>query len=144
VKDACDTHFHIFGPAERYPARDPKLRYKPPHAPLEDYLAWAQGKGFERFVFVQPSAYARDNTCMLDAMRAMRLPCRGIVDVDEDAPERLLAEMRDFGVCGVRVNVSPVHPPEEGLPSGSRRASTGSRRAAPSSAGSSISSCPDG
>ena len=115
MKGACDTHFHIFGPAERYPPRDPKLRYKPPYAPLDDYLAWAQSKGFERFVFVQPSAYARDNACMLDAMRAMRHPCRGIVDVDEDAPERLLAEMHDSGVCGVRVNVSPVHPPEEGL-----------------------------
>ena len=25
--------------------------------------------GIERFVFVQPSAYGRDNACMLDAMR---------------------------------------------------------------------------
>src|SRR2546425_7975065 len=33
----CDAHFHVFGPAERYPARDPKLRYPPPLAPLEDY-----------------------------------------------------------------------------------------------------------
>jgi len=115
MKGGCDTHFHVFGPAERYPARDPKLRYKPPYAPLEEYLAWAEAQGFERFVFVQPSAYARDNSCMLDAMRAMRYPCRGIVDLDEDAPERLLAELRDLGVCGVRVNVSPVHPPESGL-----------------------------
>ena len=115
MKGACDTHFHVFGPADRYPARDPKLRYKPPRAPLEDYLAWAQNNGFERFVFVQPSAYARDNSCMLDAMRAIRHPCRGIVDVDENAPDRLLAEMQDVGVCGVRINVSPVHPPEAGL-----------------------------
>jgi len=115
VKGACDTHFHIFGAAERYPARDPQLRYKPPYAPLEEYLRWAEPHGFERFVFVQPSAYARDNACMLDAMRAMHHACRGIVDVDENAPDRLLSEMQDLGVCGVRVNVSPVHPPEEGL-----------------------------
>ena len=96
MKGACDTHFHVFGPAERYPARDPKLRYKPPLAPLEEYLEWAEKNGFERFVFVQPSAYQRDNACMLDAMHATRHPCRGIVDVDEDAPDSVLAELRKF------------------------------------------------
>jgi 2-pyrone-4,6-dicarboxylate lactonase len=114
VKGACDTHFHVFGPPERYPARDPKLRYQPPHAPLEDYLAQARQMGFERFVLVQPSAYLRDNGCMLDAMR--RLPgSRGIVDVDENAPDAELEAMHKAGVRGVRVNVSPVHPPETGL-----------------------------
>jgi predicted TIM-barrel fold metal-dependent hydrolase len=114
VKYACDAHFHIFGPAERYPARDPKLRYQPPHAPLEDYLEHARALGLERFVFVQPSAYLRDNSCMLDAMGEMP-GCRGIVDVDEDAPDEELARMHALGVRGVRINVSPVHPPEAGL-----------------------------
>lgn len=114
VKGACDTHFHVFGSPDRYPARDPKLRYKPPFAPLEDYLAHARPMGFERFVFVQPSAYLRDNSCMLDAMREMP-GCRGIVDVDENAREVELAKMRALGVRGVRINVSPVHPPEPGL-----------------------------
>ena len=112
---ACDCHFHVFGPAERYPARDAKLRYKPPLAPLEDYLELAARLGFERFVFVQPSAYARDNRCMLDAMREMGARCRGIVDIDEDAPDSLLAEMNALGVRGVRINVSPIHPRETGL-----------------------------
>lgn len=115
MKGACDAHFHVFGAAEKYPARDPNLRYKPPYAPLEDYLEWAEKNGFERFVFVQPSAYARDNSCMLDAMKAMRLPCRAIVDVDEHAPDRLLADMHQAGVRGVRINVSPIHPREDGL-----------------------------
>jgi len=114
VRGACDTHFHVFGPADRYPARDPKLRYKPPHAPLEDYLAHARQMGFERFVLVQPSAYLRDNSCMLDAMR--QLPgCRGIVDIDEKAPDAELQKMHALGVRGVRINVSPIHPPEAGL-----------------------------
>jgi len=114
VKGACDTHFHVFGSPDRYPARDPKLRYQPPLAPLEDYLAHARAMGFERFVFVQPSAYLRDNGCMLDAMRQMP-GCRGIVDVDETAPDSQLAAMHALGVRGVRVNVSPIHPPEAGL-----------------------------
>ena len=114
MKGACDAHFHVFGPAERYPARDPNLRYKPPYAPLEDYLAHARAMGFERFVFVQPSAYLRDNSCMLDAMREMP-GCRGIVDVDENAPDAELEKMHKLGVRGVRINVSPIHPRESGL-----------------------------
>jgi 2-pyrone-4,6-dicarboxylate lactonase len=114
MRAACDAHFHVFGPAERYPARDPKIRYKPPFAPLADYLAHARAMGFERFVFVQPSAYLRDNSCMLDAMREMP-GCRGIVDIDEGAPDAELAGMHALGVRGVRVNVSPVAPQDAGL-----------------------------
>jgi len=112
---SCDAHFHVFGDPRRYPARDPKLRYRPPLAPLSEYRQLAEKLGVERFVFVQPSAYARDNACMLDAMREMGARCRGIVDIDEDAPEAELARLHAAGVRGVRVNVSPVHPPEPGL-----------------------------
>jgi predicted TIM-barrel fold metal-dependent hydrolase len=111
--NSCDAHFHVFGPATRYPAGgvNETLRYAPPLAPLADYLALAGIMGFERFVFVQPSAYGRDNTCMLDAMREVGIArCRGIVDVDERAPDALLAEMDKLGVRGVRINVSPVKP----------------------------------
>jgi predicted TIM-barrel fold metal-dependent hydrolase len=109
---ACDAHFHVFGPAARYPyASAEPLRYAPPEAPLTDYLALAAHLGIERYVFVQPSAYGRDNACMLDAMRAVGIArCRGIVDVDEEAPDALLAEMDALGVRGVRINYSPVKP----------------------------------
>ena len=112
---ACDAHFHVFGPTDRYPARDPKLRYKMPAAPLLDYLQLSRRIGIERFVFVQPSAYLRDNDCMLDAMREMGARCRGIVDLDEDTPDAELARLHASGVRGMRINVSPVHPPEAGL-----------------------------
>jgi predicted TIM-barrel fold metal-dependent hydrolase len=113
---SCDAHFHVFGPAERYPARDPKLRYKPPLAPLPDYLELARHLGIERFVFVQPSAYARDNQCTLDAMVEVGPQrCRGIVDIDENAPDAELDRLHAIGVRGVRINVSPIHPPEAGL-----------------------------
>ena len=116
---SCDAHFHIFGPAERYPCgvgTAEKLRYAPPVAPLSDYLDLAKLLGIERFVFVQPSAYGRDNACMLDAMRQVGIArCRGIVDVDENVPDALLAEMDALGVRGVRINVSPVKPVTSGL-----------------------------
>ena len=130
--DACDAHFHVFGPADRYPhgGVNEKLRYAPPLAPLSDYLALAQHLGIERFVFVQPSAYGRDNACMLDAMREVGIArCRGIVDVDEDAPDALLAEMDKLGVRGVRINVSPVKPPEPGFSDNDAAAHRAPRRA---------------
>ena len=65
---------------------------------------------------MQPSAYGRDNACMLDAMREVgHRACRGIVDVDENAPDAVLAELDALGVRGVRINVSPVKPPEPGF-----------------------------
>jgi 2-pyrone-4,6-dicarboxylate lactonase len=111
---SCDAHFHVFGPAERYPY-GADLRYKPPHAPLEDFLGLAGRMGFERYVFVQPSAYGRDNTCMLDAMRVVGDRCRGIVDIDENAPDAELDRLNRAGVRGVRVNVNPIKPPEPGF-----------------------------
>ncbi len=111
----CDSHFHVFGPLDRYPVGS-ELRYEPPFAPLKDYLTHARALGLGRYVFVQPSAYGRDNACMLDAMR--ELPAaerRGVVDVDEDAPDALLAEMHALGVRGVRINVRPIEPQHPGL-----------------------------
>jgi 2-pyrone-4,6-dicarboxylate lactonase len=116
---SCDAHFHVFGPADRYPhgGVNEKLRYTPPTAPLADYLAHMRPLGFERFVFVQPSAYGRDNRCMLDAMA--ELPgSRGIVDIDADVPDREIAALDAAGVRGVRINVSPVKQPEAGFANG--------------------------
>ena len=114
--DACDAHFHVFGSAQEYPYASSDLRYKPPVAPLSDYLQLAKQLGLTRYVFVQPSAYGRDNRCMLDAMKQVGIAhCRGIVDIDENAPDAMLAEMDAIGVRGVRINVSPVHPQQPGL-----------------------------
>ena len=111
----CDCHFHVFGPAERYPFGS-DLRYPPPLAPVEDYRRLAKKLGIERFVFVQPSAYGRDNRCMLDAMREVGTKnCRGIADIDESAPDAELARLHALGVRGVRINVSPVKPYEAGF-----------------------------
>lgn len=59
-------------------------------------------------VFVQPSAYGRDNACMLDAMRQIGTGCKGIVDIDENISDAEIARLNDAGVRGVRINVSPV------------------------------------
>ena len=112
---SCDAHFHVFGLKGAYPYHG-QLRYDPPHAPLSDYLALARQLGLGRHVFVQPSAYGRDNRCMLDAMREMpRDITRGIVDLEDQTSEQDLQAMHALGVRGLRINVSPVHPVQEGL-----------------------------
>ena len=113
---ACDSHFHVFGPPEHY-RYGTDLRYAPPFAPLDEYLALARHLGLTRFVFVQPSAYGTDNRCMLDAMRQVGTHrCRGIVDLDLSRTDpQTLAAWHALGVRGIRVNVSPVRKPEPGL-----------------------------
>jgi 2-pyrone-4,6-dicarboxylate lactonase len=114
---ACDAHFHVFGREEKYPYAASDLRYKPPYEPLGAYLRLAQRLSLQRFVFVQPSAYGFDNSCMLDAMAEMAPALRrGIVHLDETKPDDVeLAKWHALGVRGVRINISPVRKPEAGL-----------------------------
>ena len=113
--DACDSHFHIFGPAEKYPYGS-DLRYAPPEAPWNSYQELATLLGISRFVLVQPSAYGRDNRCMLDVMQTLdKNSCRGVVDIDENITDLEILKMNARGVRGVRINVSPIFPLTPGL-----------------------------
>jgi 2-pyrone-4,6-dicarboxylate lactonase len=114
--NACDSHFHVFGPADKY-SYGTDIRYKPPYEPVERYLKLARRLGLVRYVFVQPSAYGFDNSCMLDAMRELNPAIRrGIIDLDESATsDRELDELDGIGVRGIRVNISPIRKPEAGL-----------------------------
>lgn len=116
-KGACDAHFHVFGSTEKYPPDPSDLRYTPPYEPLEKYLKLARRIGFERFVFVQPSAYGLDNACLLDAMAAIDPKLRrGIVHLEEKNPKDAeLSRWHALGVRGVRINVSPIRQPEAGF-----------------------------
>ncbi len=111
---ACDSHFHVFGLPNRYPYVQ-ELRYVPPFAPLEEYLELSRQLGLERMVFVQPSAYGRDNSCMFEAMAVMGEKCRGVVDVDEDIADKELEKLHQLGVRGLRVNVAPYKTYESGF-----------------------------
>jgi predicted TIM-barrel fold metal-dependent hydrolase len=70
-----------------------------------------------RYVFVQPSAYGFDNSCMLDAMRELDPAIRrGIIDFGENrTSDHELDELDAVGVRGIRVNISPIRKPEAGL-----------------------------
>ena len=89
--DACDTHAHVFGPADRFPYADDRS-YTPPDAPLEKYLGMLDTIGFARGVLVQGSAHGRDNSAMLDALKREPDRLRGVAVADADvSPDELRA-----------------------------------------------------
>ena len=112
----CDCHLHVFGDPQMYPYAADR-RNSPPAVPLAEYMAgyrqFAQACGIERMVFTQPSTYGRDNTCMLDAIKLCGGNARGIVDIDENAPDAELARLNSAGVVGIRFNLGPPNRPRE-------------------------------
>ena len=98
---ACETHSHIFGPADKYP-RFPGRR---PNwsASLEAYETMLNRLGMERCVIVQPSLYSWDNRCTLDAIRKLGLNrARGVAVTKKDVSPGELQQLHDAGVRGLR------------------------------------------
>lgn len=105
-KNACDAHFHLFGPRERFPYSAGRA-YTPPDAPLEALLAMQERVGIARGVIVQGNAHGTDNSVLLDALHRypQRLRAVGIVKDDVTAAE--LKRMADAGVRGLRFHHMP-------------------------------------
>jgi predicted TIM-barrel fold metal-dependent hydrolase len=100
----CDTHFHVFGPQDRYPM-DPRRNYTPHQSSLQDYRQVMAALGIERGVIVQPSVYGTDNSATLDALRAGGPALRGIAVPAADISDDELADMHRLGVRGIRLNL---------------------------------------
>ena len=100
---ACDTHAHVFGPADRFPYADDRS-YTPPDAPLEKYLGMLDALGFARGVLVQGSAHGRDNSAMLDALKREPNRLRGVAVADADVSPDELRAWNANGVRGLRFN----------------------------------------
>src|SRR5688572_12803546 len=98
----CDAHMHILGHYARYPLRETRS-LNPPEAPLEEYLRVRDRLGLGRCVIVQPSVFAMDNACTLDAVEALQGSARAVVVVDAATHEAALADMHRRGARGVRV-----------------------------------------
>src|SRR4029078_4514984 len=101
--DACDTHAHVFGPADRFPYADDRS-YTPPDAPLEKYLGMLDTLGFARGVLVQGSAHGSDNSAMLDALARHPGRLRGVAVAEPDVPPAELRRWHALGVRGLRFN----------------------------------------
>ena len=98
---ACETHSHIYGPAEVYPQRPmrtPNLR-----AELPTFLTMLRRLRFERAVIVQPSLYGFDNRATLDAVAQMgRERARGVAVCPSTVTHKQLRAFHERGIRGLR------------------------------------------
>lgn len=101
---ACDTHFHIFGPPDRF-AFDEARRYEPPAAPYEHYRAMQAAVGLQRGVVVQPTAHGVDPAPLLDAIARSEGTLKGVCAFDASVPDGKLARMKAAGVVGARFSL---------------------------------------
>ena len=98
------THMHVA--TSKYPL-SPRATYKMEHDhTLEDALKYYSKWGVRNLVFVQPSIYGTDNSCILDCLREITPDHgRGVVEIDPATiTQEELRRYHDAGVRGVRVN----------------------------------------
>ena len=98
---ACDSHFHIFGPARTFPY-SPKRTFTPHDAPKQKLFALHKFLGFERGVFVQSSCHAGDHAAVLDALKDANGRYRGVALLTQDTAKAEVARLDAAGFCGVR------------------------------------------
>jgi len=102
----CDTHIHVYGPRDRYPLA-PTSPFTPPDAPVEEYIKLMQRLGIDRVIVVQPSAYGKDNSCVLDTIAGLGPRARGVAVIDLDTSDTEIQTLTRAGVCGVRFHMLP-------------------------------------
>lgn len=103
-KGAVDTHAHVIGLPPDYPFVDARS-YTPPEAPAAAYLSMLDKTGMTHGVLIQVSVHGTDNRLMVQTLRDNRERLRGIAVIPLGMPERELAELKDSGVVGLRLNV---------------------------------------
>jgi predicted TIM-barrel fold metal-dependent hydrolase len=100
---ACDSHCHVFGPADRFPYA-PDRAYTPPDAPYEDLVRLHRVLGVERAVIVHASCHGSDMRVTLDAIARSGGAMRGVAVVDPGVTDADLAALDAGGIRGVRFN----------------------------------------
>ena len=103
-RGACDTHAHVFCPAQKYPYQENRA-YTPIENPIGDLRAMHAALGIERLVLVQASVHGTDSRAVLDAVATDPERLRCIVAVKEDVTDRELRDMHEGGARGIRVNL---------------------------------------
>ena len=101
---------HVVSPDfERYPL-SASAQYKPPPHTLQQAKEALGALGIQNMVFVQPSIYGNDNSCLLEALRELGTTRgRGVVQFDpKETSDETLQEWNKLGVRGVRINLKSV------------------------------------
>ncbi len=106
---ACDTHFHIFGPPDKFPFADTR-RYTPPGGPLEHYRNVMRITGLARAIAVQPTAHGMDNAAILDAVARSAGAIRAVVRFDDKTSDDELERLHAACARGARFSLMSDRP----------------------------------
>ena len=101
---ACDTHFHVFGPPDRFPYAATR-RYEPPAAPIEHYWNVQKITGLARGVVVQPTVHGTDHAAILDAIARSDGRLLGVACIDQDTTDADLAALKAAGIRAARFSL---------------------------------------
>jgi predicted TIM-barrel fold metal-dependent hydrolase len=99
---ACDSHIHLFGPADKYPFA-PDSPYTSREASAETYIALQQRLGLSCAVIVSPGGYGRDYRMLADTLARYPDRFRGIALLPEDTSKSELERLTKLGVRGLRM-----------------------------------------
>ena len=99
LEGMCDCHMHIYDPrfTPQKPASIPDRR-----GTVADYRKVRERLGLERVVIVQPTGYGTDNSCTLDAMKALGDGARGVAVVAPGVEDAELERLTAAGIRGLR------------------------------------------
>ncbi len=100
---SCDSHVHVFGPAQRFPYAATRS-FTPVDAPKEALFALHRTLGISRCVVVQTLVHGHDNRAMLDTIAAGGGRYLGVALVPVDVADAELARLAGGGIRGVRFN----------------------------------------
>jgi 2-pyrone-4,6-dicarboxylate lactonase len=103
---AWDAHFHIFGPAGKFPYQ-PGRAYTPPDAPAERLIALLDRLGFANGLIVQGNAHVYDNSVVLDALKRFPRRLRGVAITDTRIEPEVLRDWHKLGMRGLRFHLFP-------------------------------------
>lgn len=98
---ATDTHFHLFGPRDRYGLVEVR-EYTPPLITPADAARLFATLGIERAVVIQPSVYGEDNRAQLEGASQVGIPTRAVVVARYETPDEDLARLHEQGARGLR------------------------------------------
>ncbi|ALM82113.1 amidohydrolase [Bordetella sp. N] len=99
----CDSHCHIFGPADVFPYAAQRS-YTPPDAPFEKLRALHRHLGVARAVIVQAACHGADHSALLDAIARSEGCYRGVGLLGADATDAQIEALHAGGIRAARFN----------------------------------------
>lgn len=99
---ACDTHFHVFGPQQRFPFAADRSYTPDGDAPKETLFALHKHLGIARGVVVQSAAHGFDNAAAADLIAARKNDYLGVALVRTDISFEELGKLHAQGFRGAR------------------------------------------